>query len=276
MSGTLDEQAAGRLRQLCSANPGPAELAEALRQLAKWRSHHIQTLVVRSIGTKVLSGVFEGMEFLQQSAEGCHIPKLLGTYEQPLHAIIEAAIARSYSTVINIGCAEGYYAVGLARRMPEARVLAFDTNADAQRACAELAARNGVGDRVEVGAMFGIEDFARFGVKGVLVVCDIEGGERDLLDPEAAPALAGMDLIVEVHDGLHRGLSAEIARRFAATHEVRLVRDLGNRRIERAPQWLAGLGHLDQLLAVWEWRSAPTPWLELRSRAGPVNGRSSQ
>jgi hypothetical protein len=23
------------------------------------------------------------------------------------------------------------------------------------------------------------------------------------------------------------------------------------------------LGHLDQLLAIWEWRMAPTPWLVL-------------
>ncbi len=35
-------------------------------------------------------------------------------------------------------------------------------------------------------------------------------------------------------------------------------------RISRAsPAWMQGLGHLDQLLAIWEWRMAPTPWLVL-------------
>jgi hypothetical protein len=29
---------------------------------------------------------------------------------------------------------------------------------------------------------------------------------------------------------------------------------------------MQGLGHLDQLLAIWEWRMAPTPWLMLEPR----------
>jgi hypothetical protein len=30
------------------------------------------------------------------------------------------------------------------------------------------------------------------------------------------------------------------------------------------PGWFSELGHLDQLLVVWEWRAQPTPWLVLR------------
>jgi len=40
--------------------------------------------------------------------------KLLGFYEQPLQPYIEQVIQTGYPTIINIGCAEGYYAVGLA------------------------------------------------------------------------------------------------------------------------------------------------------------------
>ena len=32
------------------------------------------------------------------------------------------------------------------------------------------------------------------------------------------------------------------------------------------PAWMRELGHLDHLLAVWEWRGAPTPWLVMRPR----------
>jgi hypothetical protein len=32
------------------------------------------------------------------------------------------------------------------------------------------------------------------------------------------------------------------------------------------PAWLQELAHLDQLLAVWEWRAAPTPWLVMRPK----------
>ena len=61
-----------------------------------------------------MQGPLAGMDFLPQSAEGCHIAKLLGCYEQPLQPFIEEAIANAYPTILNIGCAEGYYAVGMA------------------------------------------------------------------------------------------------------------------------------------------------------------------
>jgi hypothetical protein len=33
------------------------------------------------------------------------------------------------------------------------------------------------------------------------------------------------------------------------------------------PWWLKDLSHLDQLLAVWEWRAGPTPWLVMTPKA---------
>ena len=33
------------------------------------------------------------------------------------------------------------------------------------------------------------------------------------------------------------------------------------------PDWLMASNHLDQLLAVWEWRLGPTPWLVMRPKS---------
>ena len=103
-----------------------AQLNNALRLLSKWRSALIQNTLVTQQGTTVMQGPLKGMNFLYKSAEGCHIAKLLGCYEQPLQPFIEEAIEANYKTILNIGCAEGYYAVGMARRMPNTQVLAFD------------------------------------------------------------------------------------------------------------------------------------------------------
>jgi len=235
--------------------------------LAKWRSVLIQNTLLQQHGTVVMQGPLRGLDFLPQSAEGCHIAKLLGCYEQPLQPHIEAAIAAEYPLVLNIGCAEGYYAVGMARRMPNTRVLAFDLNPTAQQVCRKLASKNGVADRVSVGALFTPADFATHAGGRVLVLCDIEGAERELLDPQTAPALAGMDLIVESHECLQPGITQILVDRFAATHEITLVNDDGQRQLQGAPPWFCNLAHLDQLLATWEWRSGPTPWLVMRSRA---------
>ena len=39
------------------------------------------------------------------------------------------------------------------------------------------------------------------------------------------------------------------------------------RRLNQPPGWFNQLAHLDQLLAVWEWRSGPTPWLVMKARS---------
>jgi hypothetical protein len=244
-----------------------AQLNEALRLLAKWRSVLIQNTLLQQQGTVVTQGPLAGLDFLPQSAEGCHMAKLLGCYEQPLQPFIESAIAAAYPTILNIGCAEGYYAVGMARRMPQTQVLAFDLNPNAQQVCAVLAAKNGVSDRVQVGALFQVSDFATFHGQRVLVLCDIEGAEQDLLNPQAAPALAGMDLIVESHECLLPGITQALVDRFQATHDITLVPDDGQRQLAQAPNWFNQLAHLDQLLATWEWRSGPTPWLVMKCKS---------
>ena len=247
-----------------------AQLNNALRLLSKWRSVLIQNTLLQQQGTVVMQGPLQGLDFLTQSAEGCHIAKLLGSYEQPLQPFIEAAIAENYPTILNIGCAEGYYAVGMARRMPSTRVLAHDLNPKAQEVCAELAQKNQVADRVTVGGLFSPEDFAPYANQRVLLMCDIEGAERELLDPSIVPALKGMDIIVESHECLIAGITQLLIDRFKATHDITLVQDDGQRQLVTPPAWFLNLAHLDQLLATWEWRSGPTPWLVMKPKSSPL------
>jgi hypothetical protein len=249
---------------------GQAQLNIALRLLSKWRSVLIQNTLLQQQGTNVMQGPLQGLDFLPQSAEGCHIAKLLGCYEQPLQPFIEAAIQQQYPTILNIGCAEGYYAVGMALRMPNTRVLAHDLNPKAQEVCAELAHKNQVADRVAVGGLFTPDDFAAYAGQKVLLMCDIEGAERELLDPAMAPSLKGMDIIVESHECLIQGITQLLIDRFKDTHDITLVQDDGQRQLIKPPNWFINLAHLDQLLATWEWRSGPTPWLVMKPKTSTL------
>lgn len=252
--------------QLSSASEDQASLSDALRLLSKWRSVLIQNTLLQQNGTTVMQGPLQGLDFLPQSAEGCHIAKLLGCYEQPLQPYIEQAIQKHYATILNIGCAEGYYAVGMARRMSGTRVLAHDLNPKAQEVCAALAAKNNVADRVHIGGLFTHADFAAYAGHDVLLMCDIEGAERELLDPEAAPALKDMDIIVESHECLIPGITQMLITRFEKSHNITLVQDDGQRQLIKPPQWFMSMAHLDQLLATWEWRSGATPWLVMHAK----------
>ena len=73
----------------------------------------------RRHGWVVQGGPFAGMTYVRGVSCANTISRLLGSYEAELHPVVEQVISRSYPTVIDVGCAEGYYAIGLARRSPQ-------------------------------------------------------------------------------------------------------------------------------------------------------------
>lgn len=243
------------------------QLNNSMRLLAKWRSVLIQNTILKNEGKTVLAGPFQGMKFLESSSEGCHIAKLLGCYEQPLFKYLEEAFTANYEIVLNIGSAEGYYAIGTAMRMPNSRILAFDTNKLAQTACKELALANNVSNQIQIRGTFDPKQFDCFAEKKTLLLCDIEGAEMELLDPSQSSALSKMHIIVEAHECFIPGLAQTLTSRFSATHNVIQIDDNGSRDVVNAPSWFNNLSHLDQLLATWEWRSGPTPWLIMEPRS---------
>ena len=198
------------------------------------------------------------MELYNKVSEGCFIPKLLGCYEQELHHVANSIAETGYKNVVNIGCAEGYYAVGLTRLLPEEiKTYAYDINPEARRICKEVAIINGVENRIEIAGEFKSEDFEVFAREKSLLICDIEGAELELLNPEETPALAKVDILVELHDSLNQEISKPIMQRFEPSHTIEFI-ETGSRDINEYPD-LHALEHLDQLLAFWEWRTGPTP-----------------
>ncbi|THD77117.1 MAG: hypothetical protein E7812_14270 [Phenylobacterium sp.] len=258
----LNDTAAEIVRRWVAAWPpdaGGAALAKLLHLLARWRSQLLSNTYVSQHGTTIYGGPFAGMDYVETATEGALIARLIGVYESELHPHFKAIVAGGLDCVIDVGCAEGYYAVGLARIAPEITVYAHDIDPKARAACAELAGRNGVADRVMVGGEFKPEDFEQFAGRRALVLVDTEGAEVDILQPERAPSLAGMHIIVETHDGARPGALALMIERFSPTHDI--VRVDQQPKTGALPPWVAELSHLDQLLCVWEWRGGPTPWL---------------
>ena len=246
--------------------PSVDEMNDLLRLMCKWRQHALaETFRIREGGNAIWSGPFKGMMYLDRASEGALMPRLLGTYENELHPHIERLAEIGLDCVIDVGCAEGYYAVGLALRMPDVTVYAHDIDERAQEACAQLADQNRVSERLVIGGEFTPEDFQRFAGRRALVMVDTEGAELAILDPERGPALRDMWIIVETHDRITARALETLMERFAASHDIVQVDPAG--KDPPMPWWLAELGHLDQLLAVWEWRSFPTPWLVMTPKS---------
>src|SRR3954471_17960548 len=77
-----------------------------------WRVARVTRRFVDWHGLTVSGGPFAGPTYPARPPLPL-APKLLGIYERELHGAIEAAIRAAPETIVNVGSADGYYAVGL-------------------------------------------------------------------------------------------------------------------------------------------------------------------
>jgi hypothetical protein len=176
---------------------------------------YLENLVRARTHGRIWSGPFTGMCYIGNAASNAriHIPKLLGIYEREVNPHIEQACALNFPLIVNVGAAEGYYAVGMARRNPMARVIAFEMDAGSRAALAETIKLNDVGNRVEIRGKCEPEDLERAlaDTPRPLVICDVEGYESVLLDPLSVPSLRRTWILVELHEFVERGISDKMA-----------------------------------------------------------------
>ena len=212
----------------------------------------------------VQAGPFAGMRYLPAASGSGLLPKIVGCYEMELHPAVADSISRAPVRLINIGAAEGYYAVGYALRIPRLEVHAFDTDVLARDRLRRLARHNGTARRIHVGGRCSHAALARLIVPGTLIVCDCEGGEGRLLDPGRVPGLAAADILVEIHVEQDRSIAAALLGRFAGTH--RPVRVEITDRVGVFAHVLSRLTPGERAVAVYE-REEQTEWLWLRSHS---------
>jgi hypothetical protein len=228
---------------------------------------YLTRLVRNRTGQVIANGPFAGMRYLSRASEGAYIPKLLGIYERELHYWIESMCASDPDLILNIGAAEGYYAVGMARRS-KAKLIAFEQTEAGRTALTELCSLNKVDHRIEIKASCEPDDIrtAIRHCKSALIVCDVEGYEKTLLCPEAIPELRRATILAEMHDFVHPNISELIQARFAGTHSIE--------RIWQEPRCVADFPYstiYTRIIparyiewAVSEWRPMQMSWLAMR------------
>lgn len=209
----------------------PIQVGGALRR-ARYpqlrHAHRARRTIYRKIGSPqlIMQGPFKGMKYLSRSYHSMLLPKLLGTYEVELASTIERIVSGRPDLIVDLGAAEGYYAVGLAIRSPTSRVVAYELYPPARRLLRELAELNSVADRVTIlgaGTWESLNQQLANATRPALI-CDIEGAEDELLDPKQVPALGRCVILIEVHEGYRAPrLQARLEERFAPTHEFQVI-----------------------------------------------------
>lgn len=203
---------------------------------AMWQRRYapISRAVKQTYGNKISTGPFEGMHYVGSAFGSQYFPKILGCYEAELFPVLEKIKQRGHRAIVNVGCAEGYYAVGMARLLPKTQVYAYDIASEARDLCTQLAQINGVADRVTVRGSCDVDTLAEMDLTDTLIFCDCEGYELDLLQPDRAASLRWSDILVELHDFLRPHLTSTLLERFRSTHDILLI-DTEERDPEQIP-----------------------------------------
>ena len=205
------------------------------RRMVAQQSHAVQSRLCAKYfpDLTVNGGPFTGLRYPAARASGSSfLPKLAGFYECELHGILSTVIKRGVHRMVDVGCAEGYYAVGMARAVPSLAVEAYDSDAHARQLCVELAKANGVASRVTVK---GELDAGRLSTilaetPNTFVLSDCEGFELPLIEGLDKNAIRSATFLIECHDHyVNTPISERLAALLRATHDVTLIASISDR-----------------------------------------------
>ena len=167
----------------------------------------INRRLLNEVGHIVLSGPFKGLK-LTPATWNEHIgPYLLGTYEMELHPWWDFVLQQQYDLIIDVGAKFGYYALSLALKFASAEIVAFDTDWWARNVMREMARANGV-NNVSIRGFCSPEWLKRH----------IRGRTFIISDCEDQRQLASTTMLIELHEEIAPGVTAQIESHFAETH----------------------------------------------------------
>jgi hypothetical protein len=252
---------------ILQAYPALQSLAIGKRRL------EVSRWISRRLENRIISGPFKGVQMLEQSSwdPGARASMLLGLYERE---VLEAIAARAAPRrlMIDIGAADGYYAVGVLAAKLFEHVVCYESSEQGRHLIETFARANQVFNRIsihgEATLSFANEVFEKAAALEMgltaLVLMDIEGGEFDLLSEENLNRFARSSLIIELHPFAVEDGQAKLVSLIATaknTHHMNLIttgaRDLS------AFTVLTELSDVDRWLITAEGRPCQMQWLVL-------------
>jgi hypothetical protein len=231
------------------------------RLLKEWGLWELNQRLIGELGNVVVDGPFKGLT-LSHLPRAEHVgPYLLGTYESELHDTWTRVLQRHYREIVDVGANFGYYAVGLARRFPTTRVVAFDVDWWARRAVAEMASANGT-PNVSIERWCDAVWLEHHLKDHSLIISDCEGYEGALFCERTVKALATCTLIIELHEAFTPGVTERCRAVFTTTHAGTVI----DTRPESRHHVRPGSFTDDEMRRVSAETRGPQQWLVLTPR----------
>jgi precorrin-6B methylase 2 len=191
---------------------------------------------------------------------------LLGIYEQEVLDSLTRKPA-TYRVFIDVGAADGYYAIGVLVCGLFDRTYCFEASESGRQIIKENAAQAGVANRLIVNSDAQhdfLDQIPSNELANAVILMDIEGGEFDLLTDENLDRLRRSILIVELHEWRLKDGSHKLQRLLDAcetTHSVSRMTTT-SRDLSIFPE-LREMSDTDRWLVCSEGREQLMTWLRL-------------
>ena len=189
-------------------------------------NYHLQRVandLLKKSGGEVFSGPLAGLKIPLTSPISDYPNHVIGCYEMEIHDILADVICCPPSLIIDIGSAFGYYTVGLACKTKDARIIAFEADKEAHwEKARQLAELNEVLHRIEQKGFCDAKALNEIIEENAFLICDCEGAEMQILDPDKIPLLSKCRILCEIHEFIIPKLTAVLVDRFRKTHKIRL------------------------------------------------------
>ena len=250
---------------------GKAGLDWRMQTLMTKHRRHLSREVMKIFNNTVASGPFKGMKLPICSAWGQEdqAVRVLGIYEREVqNEVVKLTRQFKTSTFIDLGGADGYYAIGVLVNDLYPHSIVYETTVNGRETIARAARLNYCADRVTIKGTAKPGFLSELKAEGLdlnncLFLFDIEGEEFDLLTTEVLEHLSNSVLIVEVHDftATQKKAAQKLEQQAAHHFNVRTI-TTGSRNPGKFKE-LANLTDHDRWLLMSEGRGKLMYWLVL-------------
>jgi hypothetical protein len=183
---------------------GPQRESYRLETVSE-RRHRISKELAAQFDSIVQRGPFRGMRLDPNPAWGMtdQAGMLLGVYETEVIEEIFSPKHSSQRTFVDLGAADGYYAIGGCFSMRFDHAHCFETTLAGQETILRNAQINKVESRLSIhghaGSCF-YENLEAINWDETFILCDVEGAEFDIFSDTALKAVRGATVLIEIHN----------------------------------------------------------------------------
>lgn len=150
---------------------------QLFRAAFTFHSMSVEQKLIKGGRLIVRDGIFKGQLLYPNALHSQLLPKIMGTYEIEVQRLLVQELPNA-DCFLNIGCAEGFYVVGVARSYGIASC-GFDIDRDAESALLEGAKMNNVRDLVSFSGS--IRELISKAGDNTCILIDVDGSEISVL-----------------------------------------------------------------------------------------------